>query len=143
LSILNLNSHQPSRQGAALDQGLARPEKLPEDSVLWQGYFYDITESKKTEEWIGFLNTVLMNISDSVIISDVFGEIIYANRRAKDLHGYEPEDLLGKSPTMLNINPFQSSKTRKSQKRWLRDEPILRRDPAGEKTAPPSPASIR
>lgn len=79
----------------------AMPEKGEDGRILWNGYFSDITESKKADEWIGFLNTALMNISDAVIITDKFGDIIYTNRRVKEVHGYEPEEMHGKRADMF------------------------------------------
>ena len=96
--------NHPSK-GQRWIKSIARPDKLTDGSIVWHGYFSDITENKKTEEWIGFLSTVLSNISDSVIISNNIGEIIYANQSASKLHGYEIDELLGNSPTMLNVNP--------------------------------------
>jgi diguanylate cyclase (GGDEF)-like protein/PAS domain S-box-containing protein len=79
----------------------AMPEKKEDGRLLWNGYYTDITESKKADEWIEFLNTTLMNISDAVIITDQSGKIIYANRQTKAVHGYEPEELLGLTAEML------------------------------------------
>jgi PAS domain-containing protein len=67
------------------------PVRHDDGSILWNGYFLTLRRAKKTDEWIKFLNTALMNISDSVIITDQRGEVVYANRRTKELHGYEPE----------------------------------------------------
>jgi diguanylate cyclase (GGDEF)-like protein/PAS domain S-box-containing protein len=47
-----------------------------------------------------------MNISESIIISDMESRIIYANQKVKDLHGYDPEELIGKPVDMMNVNPM-------------------------------------
>lgn len=88
-------------KGVRWIKNTAVPERTADGRTLWKGYFSDITENKKADEWIEFLNTALMNISDAVIITDKFGEIIYANRRVQELHGYAPEELIGKSYEMM------------------------------------------
>jgi diguanylate cyclase (GGDEF)-like protein/PAS domain S-box-containing protein/putative nucleotidyltransferase with HDIG domain len=92
-------------KGVRWIKSIALPDKNSADRSVWNGYFTDCTERKQKDEWIGFLNTALMNISDSVILTNSIGEIIYANRRVRDLHGYEPDELLGRSPTILEAQP--------------------------------------
>jgi PAS domain S-box-containing protein len=74
--------------------------------VLSNGYWEDITEQRNANVWIKYLNTALMNISESIIISNMENQIIYANQQVKALHGYEPEELIGKAPDMMNVNPM-------------------------------------
>ena len=85
---------------------VARPVMLDDGGVLAYGYWEDITSQKKTNDWLKYLNTALMNISESIIISDMESRIIYANQKAKDLHGYDPEELIGKPVDMMNVNPM-------------------------------------
>lgn len=85
---------------------VARPVRLDDGSVLSYGYWEDITEQKKTNDWLIYLNTALMNISESIIISNMESQIIYANQKVKDLHGYDPEELIGKQADMMNVNPM-------------------------------------
>ncbi len=125
--------NHPSK-GQRWIKSIARPGKLRDKCVLWQGYFTDITETKKTEEWIGFLSTVLSNISDSVLLTNNLGEIIYANQSAIKLHGYEVDELLGKSPTMLNVNPVSEQesqemiKTLFERRTYMGEAPSRRKD---------------
>ena len=49
---------------------IALPDQKDGDRTVWNGYFTDFSERKKKDEWIGFLNTALMNISDSVILTN-------------------------------------------------------------------------
>ncbi len=81
-------------------RGVARPEKLDDGGVLSHGYLEDITDNKKAYEWVRYLNTALMNISESVVISNMDGIIIYANQKVKETHGYEPDEIIGK--TIIN-----------------------------------------
>ncbi len=85
-------------------RGVARPEKLGDGGVLSHGYMEDITDKKKANDWIRYLNSALMNISEAVIISNMDAEIIYANQMVKKLHGYEPEELIGRAADVLNVN---------------------------------------
>jgi diguanylate cyclase (GGDEF)-like protein/PAS domain S-box-containing protein len=92
-------------KGTRWIKSIALPDQNDHAKTVWNGYFTDSTDRRKTDEWIGFLNTALMNISDSVMLTNMSGEIIYANRRVKDLHGYDPDELLGCSPTKLLAQP--------------------------------------
>lgn len=93
-------------KGVRWVRDVARPVKLDDGSVLAYGYWEDITSQKKTNDWLKYLNTALMNISESIIISDMESRIIYANQKVKDLHGYDPEELIGKPVDMMNVNPM-------------------------------------
>jgi diguanylate cyclase (GGDEF)-like protein/PAS domain S-box-containing protein len=88
---------------------VARPEKLEDGSVLSHGYWEDITEKKKTDDWISYLNTALMNISESIIITDMESKIIYANQKVKELHGYDINEIIGKPADMMNVDPMSES----------------------------------
>jgi diguanylate cyclase (GGDEF)-like protein/PAS domain S-box-containing protein len=87
-------------------RGVARPERIDNGGVLCNGYMDDITEQKKASDWIRYLNSALMNISESVIITNMESKIIYANQRVKALHGYEPEEILGQPADMMNVKPM-------------------------------------
>ncbi|NMA25191.1 MAG: PAS domain S-box protein [Clostridiales bacterium] len=84
---------------------IALPDQKDGDRTVWNGYFTDFSERKKKDEWISFLNTALMNISDSVILTNMTGEIIYANRRAFELHGYSRDELIGRPTEILLAQP--------------------------------------
>lgn len=87
-------------------KSISRPEKMQDGGIVWQGYFSDITEEKRSEEWILFLNSALENISDSVIITGSFGGIVYANRAATELHRYTKDELIGGDPDMFLVKPM-------------------------------------
>ncbi len=87
-------------------RGVARPENLDDGGVMSHGYWEDITEQKKANDWISYLNTALMNISESIIITNMESKIIYANQKVKDIHGYEPDEIIGKPADMMNVNPM-------------------------------------
>ena len=62
----------------------------------------DITERKKAEKTLRFLSLVTEQISDSVITTNLDYEITYANQSFQRLYGYSAEEILGKSPDILN-----------------------------------------
>lgn len=88
-------------------KAIAHPEKLPDKSVMWQGYLSDITNRKQSSEWIEFLNTALMNINDCVIITDSNGDIIYANKSAVSLHGYSEDELMGQKLDIFLVDDVE------------------------------------
>ncbi|HEY6542244.1 MAG TPA: PAS domain S-box protein, partial [Ktedonobacteraceae bacterium] len=45
--------------------------------------------------------TILENITESVIVTDLTGAITYWNKGAQDLFGYTSEEMLGKMPSLL------------------------------------------
>ena len=64
-----------------------------------------LTETKNTffspEEQLQFQSTILENITESVIVTDLTGMIIYWNKGAQALFGYTFEEVLGKTPALL------------------------------------------
>lgn len=115
-------------------KSISRPERPADGGIVWQGYFSDITEDKKSEEWILFLNSALENISDSVIITGSFGGIIYANSAATKLHGYTKEELYGRDPDIFLIEPVpEEEQTRMFKKvaeggTFISEAPSRRKD---------------
>jgi PAS domain S-box-containing protein len=69
------------------------------------GTIRDISERKKAEKTLRFLSLVTEQISDSVITTNLDYEITYANQSFQQLFGYSAEEILGKSPDMLNAEP--------------------------------------
>jgi PAS domain S-box-containing protein len=69
------------------------------------GIGLDITERKKAEEDVRFLSQVVEQSTDSIICSDAEFRIIYMNNSAEKLFGWPKEELLGKTPDILNAEP--------------------------------------
>jgi PAS domain S-box-containing protein len=63
----------------------------------------DITERKQKEQQMGFQATILENVRDSVIVTDLNGSIIYWNEGAEAIFGYTREEMLHQP--MSKINP--------------------------------------
>ncbi|MEO8409662.1 MAG: PAS domain S-box protein, partial [Propionivibrio sp.] len=68
--------------------------------------FQDITARKKTEEELRKLVLAVMQSPESVVITNVRGEIEYVNEACVRATGYRRDELLGKNPRIL-----QSGKT--------------------------------
>jgi len=66
----------------------------------FRGIFRDVTERKKMEIELIRTKNFLQNIFDSSIdgitTTDLHGNVIYTSPRAKDILGYEPEEVIGK-----------------------------------------------
>ncbi|ABM03560.1 putative PAS/PAC sensor protein [Psychromonas ingrahamii 37] len=64
---------------------------------------YTIDTLGETETNIELLKVLVENSFDSILITDATteGEVIYANNAFKKLTGYEPSEVIGKTPRIL------------------------------------------
>jgi PAS domain S-box-containing protein len=62
----------------------------------------DITEQRRQEEDLRFLSSIVRQVSDSVIVTDPDFNIVYVNRAAETLYGYEWDDFIGRTPGFLS-----------------------------------------
>lgn len=68
------------------------------------GAMQDITERKRGEEWSKLLESVVVNTSDGVLITNA-GEapvIIYVNQAMVDMSGFSKDELIGSFPDLLH-----------------------------------------
>ena len=63
--------------------------------------FHDLIARKQAKEQLQFQATILRNMSESVIVTDLHGHIVYWNEGATSLFGYTAEEMLGKTPALL------------------------------------------
>ncbi len=89
-------------------EGNAVPRYLDGEVVAMHGFFRDITTRKKAEERLHQLQEAIETMQIGVIITDLEGTITYTNIAEAEMHGYEPEELLGQ-----NMNILQPSRLRK------------------------------
>jgi len=79
--------------------GQARPERLPDGSVLWNGYFGDISDRKrlnrKLEENQALMTAVLENVSAYIYLKDKNFRYVYANRMARALFQADDVEVIG------------------------------------------------
>jgi diguanylate cyclase (GGDEF)-like protein/PAS domain S-box-containing protein len=64
--------------------------------------FRDITQQKQAAEEMRKLSQVAEQIPNSVVISDLAGNMVYVNAAFTKLYEYTPDEVLGKNPRMLN-----------------------------------------
>ena len=64
-------------------------------------FFQDIIARKPANEQLRFQATILQNVSESVIVTDLQGHIIYWNEGATALFGYSSQEMLGKTPAII------------------------------------------
>lgn len=75
--------------------------------MVFEGTVQDITEQKKEEQMLRLMQNVVVNASDAVVITEaepVTGEgpkIIYTNSAFTTVTGYTAEEVLGKTPVIL------------------------------------------
>ncbi|HSO71618.1 MAG TPA: PAS domain-containing protein, partial [Thermodesulfobacteriota bacterium] len=50
-----------------------------------------------------FLETVLENLSESIIVTDLEGKIVYFNKGSEKIFGYQPKEILGKHIVTLGV----------------------------------------
>jgi len=73
----------------------------------------DISERKKAEEKIIQLSRAVEQSPVSIVITDLNGNIEYANSRTFQVTGYSPEELLGKNPRIFSSGELPSDSYKK------------------------------
>ncbi|MDO1446697.1 PAS domain-containing protein [Rhodocytophaga aerolata] len=113
----------------------------------------DITKRKEVEQQLNFQANILKNVKDSVIVTDMKGNVIYYNQGAEAIFGYSIDEMLGKDlsaiyPTTLDLtkwrrnidqlrngNPFEGewqAKNKKQELIWVDVSTTLFMDESGE-----------
>lgn len=73
------------------------------------GTLQDITERKQVEEQLRLAASVFAHTGDGVMITDANNRIVEINRAFSGILGYEPEDVIGKDPSLLKSARHQRS----------------------------------
>ncbi len=73
----------------------------------------DITEDKKARERLGYASTLIQNVIDAVIGTDVEHRITSWNKGAEDLYGYKEQDILGKLAAEIIPTEFPGEEERR------------------------------
>lgn len=87
--------------GVRWRRGDARPERLEDGSVLWNGFISDITESKLIEARLNLASRVFETTGEAILVTDVAGNIIAANPAFSSITGYSEAEVIGKNPRIL------------------------------------------
>lgn len=82
--------------------------------VKVRGNLMDITERKEAEAALHKLSQAVEQSPASVMITDLAGNIEYVNRRLCEITGYDPDEILGRNPRLL-----QSGRTPRETYRQL------------------------
>jgi PAS domain S-box-containing protein len=78
---------------------LASISKLYEDQVFWVAR--DITQRKKAEEEIAKFKLGIESSGDAVFMTNINGEILYANPAFETVYGFKPEEVIGRNPRII------------------------------------------
>ncbi|MGB3495159.1 MAG: PAS domain S-box protein, partial [Elainellaceae cyanobacterium] len=103
-------------------QAMAQPQRRPDSSTLWDGVLMDITSRKQVEDRLRLLESVVTNANDSILITeaeplaDPGPRIVYANPAFTQNTGYQLDEVLGKTPRLL-----QGEKTDRHAIKAIRD----------------------
>jgi len=60
---------------------------------------------EESQRRLRLLSRITEQVSDAVLATDMKFRIIYVNRAFQELYGYRAEEILGKSPDLLNAEP--------------------------------------
>ncbi len=61
----------------------------------------DISEQKRYQDQLKFHFDILKNVKESIIATNMLGEITYWNKGAEKIFGYTEKEMLGKKPSLL------------------------------------------
>jgi PAS domain S-box-containing protein len=102
-------------------------KSLPVDSLFYKGMVEDTILSNSEEQRLKLMERVVTNTSDSILITeaeplDLPGpRIVYVNEAFTKMTGYEPEEVIGKSPRILQgpkSNYKELAKLGEAMRRW-------------------------
>ncbi len=83
------------------------PTLLENGDILWNGISIDITERKHNEQYYKILAEMLDTAPNAITIHDFSGYILFANRIAYEIHGYE--ELEFKALNLRNLDVPESA----------------------------------
>jgi PAS domain S-box-containing protein len=107
----NWNCHKEGHLVCLLTNGLPLTDK--EGNLTgYRGVDKDITERKIYEQEISKLSRATEQSPVSVLITDLQGNITYANQAVFKLSGFSPEELLGKNPRIFSSGEMTAEEYR-------------------------------
>ena len=89
----------------------------PGEQPKQRGVMFDVTDLKRTQART-LLEAAMVNANDAITISEISGDdenpsrskIVFANQAFAELYGYQPQEIVGKNPTVL-YGPLSSKRT--------------------------------
>jgi len=79
------------------------------DSTHGSIALFDITARKKAEAKLKFLSDITKQSSTSIIATDLDFKITWVNDAFEDSHGYSFEEVVGRTPGFLNVEPLSDN----------------------------------
>jgi PAS domain S-box-containing protein len=73
-----------------------KPSYKDDEVIGLRGVATDVTKRKWAEERLHLLSQAVEQSSEGIALSDLEGNILFANKAFADLHGYEVEEIIGK-----------------------------------------------
>ncbi len=96
----NVSLPSPERRGEAHEPGVT--ERTLQALYAPTGKGPEAAERQKVEDQIQFQAAILRYVTDSVIVSDLRGTILYWNEGASAVFGYTAGEMIGKSTSLLS-----------------------------------------
>ena len=85
-------------------EGYGSPNKLVDETIVFNSLIFDITERKKAEEENRFKANLLSTIGQAAIATNLDGIINYWNKAAENIYGWKRDEALGKNILLLTPN---------------------------------------
>ena len=82
-------------------EGHSTPERQIDGSVLWDGFFFDVTDRKRAEAERERLASAIEQATEVIVITDTEGIIQYVNPAFGRVTGYTVPEALGRNPRIL------------------------------------------
>ena len=82
----------------------------------YRGIDRDITERKQVEEKLKIFSKAVENAYDSFVLTDMNGNVTYANESAIKIFGYSPEEIMKLNVAQFTANPEDAAKIIKEMK---------------------------
>lgn len=89
------------KQGLRWRWSQAQPERMADGSILWHGIIVDITDRRIAEDERKRAMSAIEYATDSIIITNVEGNIEYVNPAFEKVTGYSTEEVVGQNPRIL------------------------------------------
>ncbi|MBB1072804.1 EAL domain-containing protein [Rhodoferax sp. 4810] len=83
-------------------RGHASPLRQSDGSTLWHGYIHNSSAERKAREQLRMGASVFAHSYEGIMIASASNVILEVNPAFSRITGYEPEDVLGKTPNILS-----------------------------------------